>query len=126
MGVDPDQLCIESAADAVAPVLKSLGAKVSKAQRQELVRASVYGWLKSRPPAWSTDRLVDHMGSPNAYTLGFAQTILPALASGGHHPFEKPVTDWNKDEMALFLAEAFELMEEQRARTLEKDDNMLY
>lgn len=124
MGVkDPDMICIESAAEAITPVLKSLGLQASKTQKQNVATAAVLGWLQKRPPAWSRDRLVAHTGTPDAYTIGFAETILPALASG-EHPFEKPVNEWSKAQMALFLAEAFELIEDQRVATLERDNSI--
>lgn len=122
--MDPDQVCIESAAEAIKPILKSLGVQqTSKTQVRSVATAAVLGWLQKRPPAWSRDRLVSHTGTPDAYTVGFAMTILPALA-GGIHPFEKPLGDWSKLEMAEFLATAFELIEDQRVSTLEREDQI--
>lgn len=121
--LDPDQACITSAAAAIAPELMSLGVQPSKTQTRSIATAAVLGWLQKRPPAWSRDRLVAHTGTPDAYTIGFAETILPALASG-EHPFDKPVNEWSKEQMALFLAEAFELIEEQRVATLERDETI--
>ena len=121
--LDPDQVCITSAAAAIAPELMSLGVQPSKTKTRAIATAAVLGWLQKRPPAWSRDRLVAHTGTPDAYTIGFAETILPALASG-EHPFDKPVTEWSKEQMSLFLAEAFELIEEQRVATLERDETI--
>ena len=120
--LDPDQVCITRAA-AIAPELMSLGVQPSKTKTRAIATAAVLGWLQKRPPAWSRDRLVAHTGTPDAYTIGFAETILPALASG-EHPFDKPVTEWSKEQMSLFLAEAFELIEEQRVATLERDETI--
>ncbi|MEO1324176.1 MAG: hypothetical protein AAFV59_14335 [Pseudomonadota bacterium] len=120
MAQDPDLICIAHAGEAIRPNLKSLGLAATKTQAERIARDAVHGWLKKRPPEWSRDRSIAHTGSPDLYNVGFAETILPVLA-GGNHPFEKPVTEWSKDEMSLFLATAFELIEDQRVATLERD-----
>lgn len=120
VGRDPDQVCIDHAGEAIKPILKSLGVQPTKTRVSSIASTAVLAWLTKRPPEWSRDRLVAHTGTPDAYTMGYAETILPALASGDH-PFSKPVDDWTKNEMVMFLATAFELMEDQRICTLERD-----
>jgi hypothetical protein len=122
---DPDQRCIVAAGRAITPELQALGAMVGEKQAQTIATFAVLGWLSQRPVEWSRDRSIAHMGEPDAYTVGFAETILPILADGDF-PFDKPIINWSKEEMAKFLAQAFELIEEQRASTLETEGHIPY
>lgn len=121
--MDRDMVALDKASDALGPELKSLGASASKVQAQAVAKTAIFSWLSNRVVEWSKDRAVSGFGSPDAYTVGFAMAILPVLG-GGEFPFEKPIGDWGKLEMAEFLATAFELMESQRVATLERDDLM--
>lgn len=118
---DPDAICMDVAGEAIRPELAALGARVGKSQSRNIARAAVLAWLTRRPVEWSKDRSIAHTGTPDAYNVGFAETILPQLADGDF-PFEKPVGQWSKADITAFLATAAELMEEQRAHTLERPD----
>ncbi len=129
MGVlkDPDQICLDHAAEALRPELNALGVKAGKAQATNLARVAIWTWCVKRPVEWSRERTISFPGEPDATNIGWAEKILPLLAETQGVPFKKPIHDWTKDEMALFIATAFELISEQRVATLERDmETVLY
>lgn len=126
MGIDPDLLALESATDAIQAELTALGIPtMPKSQRRKIASAAVRSWCINRCVEWSNGRQVTLTGeSPDAYTIGFAQAILPALGDA-QFPWDQAIGDWSKDQISLFLATAFELMEEQRATTLERPTDIV-
>lgn len=125
--IDPDQICLDHAAEALRPELTALGVKAGRAQAKKLARVAIWTWCVKRPVEWSKGRSISYPDEPDATNIGWAETILPLLAETQGVPFKKPIHDWSKDEMALFLATAYELMHEQQVATLERDmEGMLY
>jgi hypothetical protein len=116
--VDPDDQALERASDHIGALLTEFGVQTTRTQRRALVNEAVLSWLRNRFVEWSKDRSISGVGSPDAYTLGLAEAVLPIVAEV-QVPWSKPVGDWSKDEISVLLATAFDAMEEQRARTME-------
>lgn len=116
---DPDQICIDRAAELLAPELQALGVNnLGQSQVKAIVTWSVLGWLSGRPAEWSRDRAIAHMGEPDAYNCGWAEAILPNLAQTDFD-FKTPLFNWSKADITKFLATAHEMIEEQKVATLE-------
>lgn len=130
MGVstDPDDVSLERAARLVGQELHGLGVKsLTPSQVKTITRCAVYGWIMHRAKEWSSQRGISGVGSPDAYTVGFAETVLPLLAEATNDlPLKAPIFEWSKQDMAKFCAHAFQLIEEQRAQTLSDPDPQVW
>lgn len=118
MGVDPDMAAMSKAGEAIKPVLKSLGVQPTKIQTSSIASTAVISWLTNRAHEWSKDRSIAGVGSPDAYTVGFALAILPKIADA-NFDFDKPLKDWSRDEMSRLLALGSDLIDDQRATAME-------
>jgi hypothetical protein len=126
MGVareDPDVRALDSARDRLAETLTSFGVSgsaLTPAQHLVIARATIMEWTQRRAENWSSDRSIAGIGEPDTYTVGFATAVLSQIASEDL-PWDKPVAEWSRQEMAHLLAVGFEAIEEQRTRVFEHE-----
>lgn len=124
IGADPDARALHSARDRLAEGLASFGVSskaLTPAQLLVITRLTLMEWARARAENWSQDRSISGVGKPDAYTLGFAGAVLPVIAREAL-PWDRPVGDWSKEEVAHLIATGCEAIEEQRVRTLENEE----
>lgn len=115
---DPDNLAMGKAREAIKPKLKSLGLQATKTQLEQIASTAVLSWLTNRAWEWSRDRSIAGVGEPDAYTRGFAHAILPII-SDADFDWDKSLNDWSAEDVARFLALGSDLIDDQRATTME-------
>ena len=118
---DPDHLALERARDEVGTLLSEWGLQSTRTQCEQIVRTAVFNWLRYRFVEWSRKRAVASIGKPDAYAIGAAEVILPLIGSLSL-PWEKPIGDWDKEDVLILLAVGVEAITEQQVRTMDDPD----
>lgn len=123
----------ETAMEAAAKAAVSLSRQIWRSHiKPSEARAFAFGivlaWTQGRAygasidrkgRAWVTD---DAQGyEPDGYTLGYAESILPALGGVSGLPWDKALQDWSKDEILRLVASSAEMVEDARTNVLESN-----
>ena len=98
-------------------------------EARALAFGTVLAWTQGRAYGASVDRkgraytTADVEGyEPDGYTLGYAESVLPAFGGVTGLPWGKALEKWSKDEIIRLVAVAAELVEDAKTNVLENQD----
>lgn len=121
---DPDTIVTEQCGDRLEAEFKKRKISISRSECHLMAFGVVAEFIRGRAREWGFRRPISGVGKPRAEIVGFAEAALPAIADTGVElelPFDKPIGDWEPDQVATLLAIGFDAIEEQRVRVMEAD-----
>jgi hypothetical protein len=121
---DPDTIISTQMGEALEREFKVRQINMSTSECRAISFAIVLEFLRTRSLEWSRSRPIRMIGDPDAEVLGVAEAVLGVVAERGMAddlPFDLPITEWEPDAMAHFMAIAFLAIQTQRVQALEAD-----
>jgi len=117
---DPDDVATVVAAGQVKRMLADRGHSVTEREAWSFAFVTINAWIQARTCTWATRRGTPRIGSPDAMTLGFAEAALALIANKASGlPWEEPLGNWAKADVAMLFAIAHEAIENTQIHTLE-------